>query len=205
MRKKLNTMILACTNQAKVTGLMKSIAEVEQQLKTSYDAWRLAKEVEACSNIKQNPSSFFKFIGHKSNIKSRIGPFVDKNGDPIADIKVIAEGLQKQYSSVYSNPDPKHKIEDVKKFFGENNRVDALLDIYISEDDVIKALRELKPSFGSGPDNLPAILLKHCSPSLSAPLAQFFNNSIQLISLPALLKLAMVIPIHKGGSCTLPA
>ena len=112
----------------------------------------------------------------------------------------MANILQQQYSSVYSCPDVNFMFEDAKDFFSDTIDDNPLTDIHVTTEDVTIAIRELKPSFGAGPDHLPAILLKFCSTSLSTPLAQVFNNSIQTGTLPNLLKLARVILIHKGGS-----
>ena len=48
------------------------------------------------------------------------------------------------------------------------------------------------------------MLLKHCSNSLSYPLAMFWNKSLSTGIVPEALKLQAICPIHKGGSRAYP-
>ena len=52
------------------------------------------------------------------------------------------------------------KLLHIKEFFSVESENPSLLDIVVSREDVLKAIGELKPSYGAGPDLLPAILLK---------------------------------------------
>ena len=204
-KRKLNSLLLATTNSDKIASIRTKIADIEKNLKSNYDSWRFTKETEACINIKRNPSAFYRFIRNKSNTKGGIGPFIGDDGEPISNLKDLANILQRQYSSVYSNPDETAAIEDINDFFNVVSDKPSLLDIVVTREDVTKAIGELKISFGAGPDLIPAILLKKCSTSLSIPLATLFNSSIQSGKIPSLLKQAIVVPVHKGGSRTAPA
>jgi len=66
--------------------------------------------------------------------------------------------------------------------------------------DIEEAIDELKNNAASGPDGIPAILLKKCKHSLAEPLAVFWNQCMETGNIPASLKSSIIPPIHKGGS-----
>lgn len=70
----------------------------------------------------------------------------------------------------------------------------------ISEGDVRKALKRLKPSFSCGPDGIPPAILKTYGELLIPILTAIFNNSIQSATFPAAWKLARLVPVFKTGA-----
>ena len=69
--------------------------------------------------------------------------------------------------------------------------------IYITPNDVLTALLNLKPKYNS-PDDIPAFFLKTFAAFLTSPLTIIFNYSLQSASLPQDWKHASVSPIFKG-------
>ena len=65
---------------------------------------------------------------------------------------------------------------------------------------VEKLLSQLKPHKASGPDGLPARLLKECSVQLAPVLALLFQSTINQGSIPSNWKSAFVTPIFKKGN-----
>lgn len=65
-------------------------------------------------------------------------------------------------------------------------------------ENVYNKLSSLKRGKASGPDNLPAWILKDFAMELSTPIATIFNASIQERSVPDVWKLADVVPIPKS-------
>ena len=111
----------------------------------------------------------------------------------------MAEILSSQYRSVWS--EPKEKLQEATKLFPEEEIMTSRLwDIAFNEDDIMIAIDELSPSAAPGPDKFPAILLKNCKEILSQPLHHIWRKSLSLGQYPRDMKLADVIPIHKGGS-----
>ena len=53
---------------------------------------------------------------------------------------------------------------------------------FISEDDILRAVKTLKPSRYSDPDNLPAYILKGCIDIFIKPFHYLINLSISYIS-----------------------
>ena len=70
-------------------------------------------------------------------------------------------------------------------------------EINIEVNEVESCLQNLKSSTASGPDGIPARLLKECSQQLAPSLCSLFNKSLQASRLPSEWKNANVTPIHK--------
>ena len=75
-----------------------------------------------------------------------------------------------------------------------------LREIELSEHDVANCLRNLDTSKASGPDGIPARLLKECSQQIVPSLCSLFNLSLQSSWIPSEWKSADVVPIHKKDS-----
>jgi len=67
---------------------------------------------------------------------------------------------------------------------------------------VKRELLKLDPSKATGPDGIPARVLKKIASSLAAPLARLFSQCFASGLQPTSWKLANVVPIHKKGSKT---
>ena len=70
-------------------------------------------------------------------------------------------------------------------------------EFIISVDDTVSALRKVKTNKSTGPDNIPAWLLKEHADCLAAPLASIFNCSLREGVLPNVWKSANIIPLPK--------
>lgn len=66
--------------------------------------------------------------------------------------------------------------------------------------DVLNALLNVKTNKGSGPDNIPPLLLKKCAHSLVTPLHLIFNQSLSTGVFPDRWKTSHLTPIFKSGS-----
>ena len=71
--------------------------------------------------------------------------------------------------------------------------------------DVKKHLRKLQPDKATGPDNIPAKVLKECSAELARPLSMLFQLCFNKGVFPSQWKIASVIPIHKRDSKSDPS
>uniref|UniRef100_A0A8C5QZE8 Reverse transcriptase domain-containing protein n=1 Tax=Leptobrachium leishanense TaxID=445787 RepID=A0A8C5QZE8_9ANUR len=68
---------------------------------------------------------------------------------------------------------------------------------------ITKLLRNQKMKYQSGPDQIPAMLLKISAPAIAKPVATLINESLATGYIPKLWKTARVVPIHKSGDNTL--
>jgi hypothetical protein len=64
------------------------------------------------------------------------------------------------------------------------NIISELNSIIITEQDVVDSLLLIKENFSSGPDKIPAIVLKKCAASLSYSLCSLFNYSLRVGAIP---------------------
>ncbi|MCP4460780.1 MAG: reverse transcriptase family protein, partial [Cytophagales bacterium] len=77
---------------------------------------------------------------------------------------------------------------------------DHLFAIEFDINDIENLLRNLDPNKAQGPDKINGKVLKKCSNSLAVPLSLLFHMSYTTGQIPALWKVANVVPIHKKGS-----
>jgi hypothetical protein len=67
---------------------------------------------------------------------------------------------------------------------------------------ISRKLKKLDPSKATGPDDIPALVLKHCSSSLGKPLASLFKLSFNIGCIPQEWKKANVVPVFNAGDKT---
>ena len=70
----------------------------------------------------------------------------------------------------------------------------------VVEGEVHKLINRLPNKLSSGIDNINNVLLKTIKHSVVKPLTGIFNSSLEKGTFPALMKTAIVIPLHKGKS-----
>ena len=75
-----------------------------------------------------------------------------------------------------------------------------LSDLELSLDEVRDHLKSLDTSKASGPDGIPARLLKECCDQIAPSLCAIFNQSLGSAKLPSEWKSADIVPIHKKDS-----
>ena len=123
-------------------------------------------------------------------------------GEKITSLSEICIKLEEQYSSSFSQPDPKYKIENPREFFSMNdeNAGPVLGDIDFTQKSIIDAIKEVKNNAAPSTDRFPAILMKECAEELSEPLYILWRHSLDNGDIAPLLKTAVICPILKTGS-----
>jgi len=76
----------------------------------------------------------------------------------------------------------------------------TLVTANFEEDDVISAIKKLKPIFSPGPDSLPPLLFKNLVYCLSQPLTSIFNQLISVGFVPEDWHKAIIVPVYKKGA-----
>ena len=76
----------------------------------------------------------------------------------------------------------------------------VISDLTLNESTVLAALKALEVDKATGPDEIPAKLLKETASVIAPSLCKIFNKSLQLGYLPSDWKLANVVPVHKKGA-----
>jgi Reverse transcriptase (RNA-dependent DNA polymerase)/Endonuclease-reverse transcriptase/PHD-finger len=93
-------------------------------------------------------------------------------------------------TKIYSNPQNQHQV-----FQDHNNMPTVKFSTY----EVFQCLTKLREDAATGPDEIPARILKYCAVSVAPSLSALYNHSIINGALPHDWRVANVIPIFKSG------
>lgn len=80
--------------------------------------------------------------------------------------------------------------------------INLISDITVSPEEIMDAIKELRPSSASGADGFPAILLTNCYKQLAIPLAILWKVSLQNTTIPDKLKFN-IIPLFTKEEASL--
>ena len=187
--------------KAKQTGLNSDWEKFKELRKQATKA--LAKSYKDYVNnhigdsLKTNPKRFWSFI--KANKRENIGiPTLRVNDQPIINDRDKANALNNQFSSVFTQE--KHPIPQIAPSTYPNI---PLLEIGI--DGVIKQLENLNQNKATGPDELPARVLKETAKQIAPIITQIFQQSYNTGKLPNDWLQALVTSIHKKSHKSDPA
>ena len=70
--------------------------KLKAQLSSDYTAANAREEDEAVLRIRENPKAFFSFARSRQKTKSKVGPFLDKDGRPNSSLGFAAEALRQR-------------------------------------------------------------------------------------------------------------
>lgn len=144
-----------------------------------------------------DPKCFFKFINSKR--KTDGYPSTMKLADISSpDPKIITNMFVTFFSKAFS--DSSSEIDVTYFNYMRNCAQTSLTSIHVSPEIILEKIQSLKDDYSSGPDGLPAIVLKNCASPLIQPLTALFRLSISRGIFPKLWKDSYIIPIHKNGS-----
>ena len=162
------------------------------------------REQQAVSKVKENPKYFYRYAKKFSKKKSNTSMLFDGNGAIKSNPKDIANLLQKQFLSVFSDPS-KTNIDSAS--FSPPQIKHPFTDdmLNFSVDDIIKAIEDIKPNAASGPNEIPVTLLKNCKKALAEPMHIIWSRSLITGEIPSFYKFSHVFPLHKKDSRAKPA
>ena len=143
----------------------------------------------------ENKKNLFKFI--KSQRKDQYGiSSIKHQGNTITDPQVKADLINDHFSSVFTKPN--------------NNNIPTkgtsphpnMPKITVTLNGIQKLLNGLETKKATGPDNVPAVLLKLISFEISPVIMSLFQQSLDSGIFPDAFKEANITPIHKKGPKT---
>ena len=139
-----------------------------------------------------NSKRFWSFIKGKRCDSTGISPLMN-DGILQCNSHIKAEVLNDQFVSVFTN-------EDLSSLPDLGVSPHPIIPSFtISIEGVKRLLCKLKPHTATGPDGVPAYLLKEGSEELAPALALLFQASLHQGKIPAAWKTADVAPIFKKG------
>jgi hypothetical protein len=149
----------------------------------SCKSWKLIKEIINRHKFKQKQSRF------------------SINGKIVSDHKYIAESFNKYYVNVGNSLAEKIEHTDVRplSYLKYNSPTIFLEQVDAQEvENIIKNLKDSSPGW----DEIPASVIKKVTHFLVNPLTYICNLSLITGIVPLEMKIAKVIPLHKGGDST---
>ena len=187
------------TSSDYVKRLEDSIALLHYDIKDTIIEERQYREKLAVGKVKSNPKYFYSYAKKFSRKKQSISMLFDENKNVCTEPGQIANILQKQFQSVFSDPqkaDPS-AAEFAKPHVERRLEED---DLVFSEIDVGKAIDDIKSDAAAGPDGIPVILLKSCKDTLARPIFLLWSRSFEDGLVPAYYKSSNICPLYKKGS-----
>ena len=158
-------------------------------------------ERDIAMNAKKSPKAFWGHMRRKLKTKAGVAPLLSDPKDQSSmkyDEADKANLLLNQFSSVFTR-EPEGDIPRL-----ETRTQAKILDLVITVEMVLKALKDINVNKSCGPDNLHPRLLLELADILALPVAIIFNSTLKKGELPKDWKMAYITGIFKKGSRHLP-
>ena len=160
------------------------------------------KELKAVATVKKNPRFFFSYAKKHSKLRSNVGPLRDSDEILQTNPKVMADILQQQYVSVFTDPANPVIRDTTANLKPQTCKIE---DMTFSVKDIISAIDEIDTYSSTSHECIPACILKACKQNLSIPIHMLWEQSFSHGKIPESLKEQFITPIHKKDSKADPA
>lgn len=159
---------------------------------------RIGKQIARQS--KTNPKKFWAYVNSKTKFRRDIPELIESTtGKQTSNCTERAETLSRYFSSIFTQE------PDITDDYAINHgSKSVLLDMVITEEQVLKKLQNIDISKSPGPDNVHPRVLKEIAIEISGILTEIFNTSIKIGKLPNDWKIADITAIYKKGNRCLP-
>ena len=184
-------------DNARIKKLEDEIGLVSYEIKEAIVNHLEQGERRAVERIKSNPKYFFSYAKSFSKVKQNISTLLNGNKELVTERKELANILQQQFCSVYSDPNCPDTADPT---FAVPPLISTDKEIVFTPDSIMEAISEIKLDSAPGPDGIPAILLKRCASSLSVPIYLMWSESMSSGIVPSFYKTGNVSPLFKKGS-----
>ena len=182
-----------------IISLNKKLMALEKEAENKIIEYKQREEQKVLEAMRKNPRFFYSYAKKSKTSKCRIGPLrTSSNGITTFydDPKSMADILQKQFISVFSNPENINISEvNVESCDGSRN---TLEEIDFDENDLIKAIDEIQANSQCGDEGFPAIVLKKCKFNLVNPLYMLWKDSFDSGFIHAMFLHQLITPLYKG-------
>ena len=140
-------------------------------------------EKELASRSKENPKGIWNYIKSKSKLREGIGDLHINPNDhksPKTEIDIEKANILGDYFSSVFTIEPEGDIPSLNI----DQLAEAIPELTITEENVLKLLNTLKIDKSPGPDELHPRLLKELAASISKPIYLIFKQSLEKGTLP---------------------
>ena len=149
-------------------------------------------------NKKTNPKKYYNYVSRKDRYaKQQI--ILEDAGHTHSEPGKCSEVLNKYFSSVYTTGNSNLNV-DVSQI----TNYPEIEDIVVTEDIIRELIAELDITKSTGHDGIPSFLIQKFSDIFTPILTTIFKRSYREGIVPKALKIANVVPLHKGGDKTSP-
>ena len=124
-------------------------------------------------------------------------PTINANGCTLSEDSAKANALNAQFASVFTREDTSVILRDSLPYI--------MRPINVAVEGVASLLANLDPSKASGPDGIPARVLKDMANDLAPSLTLIYQASLQQGRIPDEWRKALITPIYKNGDRSCPA
>ncbi|XP_068227731.1 uncharacterized protein [Palaemon carinicauda] len=170
-----------------IQRLNNEIALVHYDIRDAIVNERHFREEVAVGKVKSNPKYFYSYAKRFSRQKQTISMLFDESNNICTDPQLIANILQTQFKSVFSDP---RDVDIAAADFTPPTITERFEDsqLLFSEGDVISAIDDMKADSAPGPDGIPSVLLKSCKHALARPIFILWSQSYESGVVPSFYK-----------------
>ena len=169
--------------------------EVQKKIRTSY--WSYTNQMLNDPDDKHK-KNFWRFIKAKRQDDAGISPLTH-NGTTVSDSKGKATILNTQFKSVFTT----EQLTDLPSM--AESPYPEVQHIRISEEGVLKQLKQINITKATGPDLIPARILKEMADEIAPLLTCIFQQSLDTGEVPHDWRIANIAPIYKKGDRSVAA
>ena len=176
----------------------KALERIKRQAKFLYFSTK-------CIELRTNGSKLWKLINkitNKVNDKQSVINKINMDGIIVEQSKEIANSLANHFANIGKTlsdklPQPKNSINSyINKIPTCPSSMYLNPTCSLEIDDIIRNMQNKK---SSGYDNISNQMLKWLRPVITRPLSLIFNMSLEQGIFPNNMKIAEIVPLHKGG------
>ena len=179
------------------------LRKVKRQAKKSH-------YIDNCMKFKDNTKQLWKVINrivNKQSDKTTVIPHLTIDSINITQDREIANELGKYFSQIgknYANKvgSPKTNIDEYLSKIRMCQ--DSIFLAPTNQEEIKRMIEKLPNKTSSGYDRINNIILKELKEIICIPLEKLFNRSLTEGKFPNCMKLAEVVPLHKGGTISAP-
>lgn len=180
-------------------SLRNKLALIHYSIRDAIVEDNLYREEQAIAKITVNPKYFYSYAKRFSKQKQSISMLFDKSGSIQTNPDKIANILQDQFTSVFSNPlITKMSSADIDVPQHQHPHTDS--QMIFTEADIVDAIDEIRHNAAPGPDEIPPVLLINCKHSVARPIYLIWSTSFSSGIVPSCYKTSIITPLHKKDS-----
>ena len=145
-----------------------------------------------------------KMTNRKTRKKTRVEYLIDSKGQEIYDQTEISNQLNEHFNTIGKKMASKFDNMTTNDPTMHINRT-PLCSIYLqltTTEEIIKLITEIEMKKATGPDKISAYIVKVTCEIIAPIISELFNKCIHDGTFPNLLKIAEIIPLHKGDTKT---